>query len=166
MMRKVEFFLTATAALLLYAVSPIDYAESSRSIITASSSIGCQDTNEPMSARQATGQHEIVVDFRQMMEGLRESIDATIARFGPRRVGEIKIVGNAKVPDRVIREAIGLYPGQQIDAALIRSAEDSLAMTGLFVVDRKNGIWPIVTVVETREGRYRDVLVAVQEPNE
>src|SRR5262249_49590239 len=80
---------------------------------------------------------------------------------GP-RVGQLVIVGNDVTPDRVILEAVEIYPGQLLQAADLRRAEDALAKLGLFVVDAEKGVRPTVTALDEENG-YRDILITVKE---
>ena len=78
------------------------------------------------------------------------------------KVGEVIIVGNEVTQDRVIREAVGLYPGQVLRPEDLRTAEKNLERLGIFEIDPARGIRPTVTVLDG-DGEFRDVMVRVTE---
>lgn len=84
------------------------------------------------------------------------------------RVGQFFIIGNWEVPDSIILEQCPLFCGAPASIADLGEAEENLARLGLFVVDRKRGIRPIVKILESddRERRFFDVEITMEEkPN-
>lgn len=98
-------------------------------------------------------------------------------------VGEIIIVGNTVTKDEVIRRQITLMPGQILDYSQVRVIEENLRKLGIFEVnpesderqgasmpeyDRAEAMFgrspgrPRVMVLQ-REGKYRDIVVRVEE---
>ncbi len=77
-------------------------------------------------------------------------------------VGEIIIIGNTISQDRVIREALGFYPGQVLDRSKLQIAEKKLANLGIFKVDPVMKIRPTVQELKS-PGPYKDLLVKVEE---
>lgn len=81
------------------------------------------------------------------------------------RVGQIHIVGNKRVPDVVIREALELYPGQFLDYKQVIAAEERLrGLKDLVYVSPIVNIRPVVSVIESAgDSQYKDILVTVNE---
>jgi outer membrane protein assembly factor BamA len=79
-------------------------------------------------------------------------------------VGQVIIVGNEITQDRVVREALDLYPGQELSYPALRLAERNLARLGIFEVNPAQGIRPTVTTIDGPPGStFKDVLVLVKE---
>jgi uncharacterized protein (TIGR03067 family) len=81
------------------------------------------------------------------------------------RIGQIIINGDDRVPHTVIRENLGIYPGQVLDYKELRAAEQKLR--GLKEFANASSIMslrPTLTVMEAEDGlQYRDILVTIQE---
>lgn len=77
-------------------------------------------------------------------------------------IGSVFIVGNTITKNRVILDALDLYPGAKLQLAKLPVAERKLADLGLFKVDPKKGIRPTVAVLDT-PGQFKDILVKVEE---
>jgi hypothetical protein len=80
----------------------------------------------------------------------------------PPRVGQVIITGNHVTKDWVIRQVVGLYPGQVFRFPELRLAERNLARLGIFRVDPEKGIRPTVSVMEGGS-EFKDIVVQVQE---
>jgi RNA polymerase sigma factor (sigma-70 family) len=80
-------------------------------------------------------------------------------------VGQILIVGNNRVPDATIREALELYPGQVLDYKQVRAAEERLrGLKDLVNASPIVNMRPVVSVIESHgDSPYRDILVTVNE---
>ena len=82
------------------------------------------------------------------------------------RVGQLFILGNDEVPDRIILEQCPLFPGKLASTTDLREAEKNLARLGLFVIDRKRGIRPTVKFLDredNNEERFFDIQIEVKE---
>lgn len=78
----------------------------------------------------------------------------------PDRVGQIIVRGNTVTAERVIRNQIGLYPGQILQYPQLEVAKNNLIRTGLFDQDSP----PEVRVVPRDDGsNFQDVEVTVKE---
>ncbi len=78
------------------------------------------------------------------------------------RVGRIEVVGNTITRDRVIRRQLRLYPGEVLNAELLKESERRLRNTQLFQVNPATGTGPTISVAG--EGpNLRDLIVQVQE---
>lgn len=80
----------------------------------------------------------------------------TVLAQGQTYVGEVIIVGNTITQDRVIRQAVNLYPGQ-----VLRYPDLALAEAG-HLRNEQLGVRPTVTVIESN-GPFKDILIKVQE---
>jgi hypothetical protein len=93
-----------------------------------------------------------------------KALSQPAARATPRKIGQIFIIGNEVTKQGVILEALGLFPGQVLRAADLRSAEKNLQRLGIFKIDPAKGIRPTVVVLnEEGEGEFKDILVSVEE---
>jgi RNA polymerase sigma factor (sigma-70 family) len=80
------------------------------------------------------------------------------------RIGDVKIVGNSKIPVRLILDAVPLVPGAVLRDTDVRRAERNLARLGLFEMNAAKNIRPTVTVLETNDGSgFKDIVVRVKE---
>jgi outer membrane protein assembly factor BamA len=78
----------------------------------------------------------------------------------PDRVGQIIIKGNTVTADRVIRNQLGLYPGQILQYPRLEEARNNLIRTGLFDTEDP----PTVTVIPREDGsNFQDIEVRVKE---
>ena len=78
----------------------------------------------------------------------------------PDRVGQIVIKGNTVTADRVIRNQLGLYPGQVLQYPRLEEAKANLMRTGLFDPEDP----PQVTVIPRDDGsNFQDIEVRVKE---
>jgi outer membrane protein assembly factor BamA len=113
--------------------------------------------------RRTTEDHVIV--FFLITE--RASVPADVKEQPVMRVGQIFIVGNEKTRSGVILKQARLFPGQVLDIADLRKAEESLVRLDRFVIDRTKGIRPTVTVLPNpttdTDSVYRDVLITIQD---
>jgi outer membrane protein assembly factor BamA len=76
----------------------------------------------------------------------------------PVRVGQIFIIGNAKTSDKAILELVPFFPGQILNYADLRIAEQNLS--------RLKGLKskPKVTVIGREgDGEFRDIQITVEE---
>jgi len=76
----------------------------------------------------------------------------------PARVGQIFIVGNEVIPQRVILARLPLYPGQLLTYPDLRAAERKLGRLRLLGIDSS------VKVLDPGASEFNDILVTVQEP--
>jgi hypothetical protein len=97
------------------------------------------------------------------VKSLEKRIAALESKPSAVRIGEIIVVGNIKTPTPDILKHIALYPGEVLQYASLRIAEEKLTKLGVFVVDPQKGIRPTVSVLDN-EGHFKDILVKVQEP--
>ncbi|MGF1583178.1 MAG: hypothetical protein ACFCD0_27975 [Gemmataceae bacterium] len=82
------------------------------------------------------------------------------------KIGQILIRGNTRTPEWMIRQRLPLYPGQTLQFPFLRIAERDLSHSMLFVVDKKRGIRPTVTVLvhpDSPNSEFVDILVSVKE---
>lgn len=98
----------------------------------------------------ATGKGTVAVQYQVMEQG-------------PARINNIIIQGNERTRENVILRVLGLYEGQVLSWPQVRAAEERLANMGLFEVSPESGIRPTVTVIDTDNPNYKDVLVQVKE---
>lgn len=94
--------------------------------------------------------HEVKVQYEVMEQG-------------PVRINNIIIQGNDRTKDAVILRVLGLYEGQVLSWPQIRAAEERLANLGFFDVNREQGVRPSITVIDTDNPGYKDVVVQVKE---
>jgi outer membrane protein assembly complex protein YaeT len=81
----------------------------------------------------------------------------------PVRVRQILIVGNEQTKDSVILRVLGIREGQVLSWPEIRAAEVRLANLQLFENNPETGSRPTISVVDTDDPRYKDILVNVRE---
>ena len=86
----------------------------------------------------------------------------------PRRVGDVRVVGNEITKGNVIREFLnreGVAPGEVADTTSIRRAQARLVESRLFNVDPSQGAFPTVRFDPNGDpnSEFQDVLVDVQE---
>lgn len=84
------------------------------------------------------------------------------------KIGKIFVIANETSSFEVILKALPFKAGQVIEHARLQQARMNLVGLGLFVVDRKSGIWPSVTAVaanadDDSDRERKDILVRVQE---
>lgn len=92
----------------------------------------------------------------------KEAKPAPPAKKPEIKIGKIYVVGNDVTQDQVILNAIGLYPGQAVRYADIRTAEQNLKRLGLF--DTQPDAAPTIEVLRPLEdGPFVDILVRVTE---
>ena len=93
-----------------------------------------------------------------------EAVEEQAGEFNLPRVGEIKVIGNTKIPGRLISEWVPLVPGSILRDADLRRAEENLIRLGLFEVNAKKNIRPTVTAREVDdESGFKDIVVRVKE---
>lgn len=83
----------------------------------------------------------------------------------PKRVGEIKVVGNEVTKSRVVRSYLTLTPGDVADTTKMRESQQKLTETRLFNIDPANNVMPTVEWDPNNdpESYFQDILVRVQE---
>ena len=82
----------------------------------------------------------------------------------PLRVGRVIIVGNTVTEDRVIRRALGIYPGQVLRLPELRLAEANLTRLGIFETDPQKGSRPVVQAIDNQDDpNVKDIIVHVKE---
>jgi outer membrane protein insertion porin family len=81
----------------------------------------------------------------------------------PVRIHRIVVDGNERTRENIILRVLGLNEGQVLSWPQIRAAEERLANLGLFDVNRETGTRPTITVVDTDNPGYKDVIVQVKE---
>lgn len=81
----------------------------------------------------------------------------------PARVGEIFIIGNTVTRQNVILRQVPLYPGQVLTYPDTRLAEQNLAKLGIFDMKPDQGIRPTVTVDESGDSEFKNVIINVTE---
>lgn len=81
----------------------------------------------------------------------------------PSRVGQVITSGNEVTKQNVILRQVPLYPGQILTYPDLRVAERNLARLNIFELKPELGIKPSVTVLDTDDSEYKDILVQVQE---
>ncbi len=91
------------------------------------------------------------------------AVQYQIQESEPVRVRQILIVGNEQTRDSVILRVLGIREGQVLSWPEIRAAEVRLANLQLFENNPETGIRPTISVVDTDDPRYKDVLVNVRE---
>jgi outer membrane protein assembly complex protein YaeT len=79
------------------------------------------------------------------------------------RVRQILIVGNDHTRDNIILRSLGIREGQVLSWPEIKNAETRLANLGLFEVNQETGSRPQISVVDTDDPNYKDILVNVRE---
>jgi outer membrane protein insertion porin family len=97
-----------------------------------------------------TGPGEVAVQYQVMEQP-------------PVRIHNIIIEGNDRTRENVILRVLGMYEGQILSWPQIRGAEERLANLGLFDVNRENGTRPVITVIDTDNPGFKDVVVQVKE---
>ena len=80
------------------------------------------------------------------------------------KVGQVIIVGNAKIPDAVIRRFLTFYPGGQANLEELKQVERRMGRSWLFRVNKEEGIRPTIVEIDGPPGSdYKDVLVTITE---
>jgi outer membrane protein assembly complex protein YaeT len=80
----------------------------------------------------------------------------------PKRVGEIRVIGNRVTRQNVILREVPLYPGQVMTYPDIRRAEANLARLGIFKVDQE-GVRPHIEVEDVENSEFSNLNVYVEE---
>src|SRR5205085_8691739 len=91
------------------------------------------------------------------------AVQYEVQEQGVVRVRQILIVGNEHTRDNIILRALGIREGQVLSWPEIRNAEARLANLGLFEVNQETGSRPTISVVDTDDPNYKDVLVNLRE---
>ncbi len=92
------------------------------------------------------------------------SVDVTFAirEDDPKRVRDVRVVGNRSTRDDVVRRELDLYPNDLFDGDEMRLAEDRLRATGFFADDRGQPLaW--VENEPTGDPRLEDVVMRVED---
>jgi outer membrane protein assembly complex protein YaeT len=103
--------------------------------------------------------HENIV---QTSETGKVNVVYQISESEPVRIRNINIVGNEHTRENVVLRVLGLYEGQVLMWPEVQNAENRLAALGLFETSPEKGR-PTITVVDTDDPRYKDVIVQVKE---
>lgn len=97
----------------------------------------------------APGSAELDVTYR-----VREDV--------PKRVRDVKVVGNENTKDEVIRRELDLHPNELFDGDEILAAEDRLRASGFFADERGTPLaW--VEHEPTDDPRYEDIVMRVED---
>ncbi|MGL5096644.1 MAG: BamA/OMP85 family outer membrane protein, partial [Planctomycetia bacterium] len=83
----------------------------------------------------------------------------------PRKVGEVKIIGNEVTKDSVIRGRMEIQPGEIADTTKLRLSEQRLRETRLFKVDPASDVVPKVEFDPANDpsAEFQDVIVRLEE---
>jgi outer membrane protein insertion porin family len=100
----------------------------------------------------------VVPDKQDMVRVVYEVREQTLE---PSKVGRVWITGNDVTQDHVIRNLVGLYPGQYLRYPEVRIGEANLARRGIF--DVSDGNRPTITVIEDTDSPTKDVVINVKE---
>ncbi len=100
-----------------------------------------------------------------LLKELHRADQAAPPKASKARVGQIIIVGNTRIPDTVLLEEIPLHPGQLLNDADVRAAEERLrSLKSLVNASPIVNIRPTVTVLDTpADSNYKDILITVRE---
>lgn len=80
----------------------------------------------------------------------------------PKRVRDVRVVGNVNTKDAVVRRELDLHPGDLFDGDELRAAEDRLRASGFFADERGTPLaW--VETQPTEDPRAEDVVMTVEE---
>jgi outer membrane protein insertion porin family len=91
------------------------------------------------------------------------NVQYEVHEAGVVRVRQVLIVGNEHTRDNIILRALGIREGQVLSWPEIKNAEGRLANLGLFEANQETGSRPTVSVVDTDDPNYKDILVNVRE---
>lgn len=96
--------------------------------------------------------------------GAVAQVDVTyaIVEDEPKRVRDVRVVGNENTKDAVIRRELDLYPGDLFDGQAMLDAEDRLRATGFFI-DQRGVPLAWVENEQTDDIRYEDVVMKVED---
>jgi outer membrane protein insertion porin family len=85
-----------------------------------------------------------------------------ITEGDPKRVRDVRVVGNTKTKDEVVRRELDLYPGDLFDGDEMLAAEDRLRATGFFADERGQPLaW--VENEKTDDPKTEDVQMRVED---
>ena len=94
-------------------------------------------------------------------EGAKVDVSFTIEEKDRHYIEKVKIVGNDKTRDNVIRRQLTFYPGEKLDTEKIRDSQRRLANTGYF--DMESGMPAGINFEQGSEPNKQNVLVEVKE---
>lgn len=94
-------------------------------------------------------------------EGARVNVSFTIDEKDRHYIEKIKIIGNDKTRDNVIRRQLTFYPGEKLDTEKIRDSQRRLANTGYF--DMESGMPAGINFEQGSEPNKQNILVEVKE---
>jgi outer membrane protein assembly complex protein YaeT len=80
----------------------------------------------------------------------------------PKRVGEIRVIGNTVTRQNVVLREVPIYPGQILTYPEIRRAEANLARLGIFEMNQE-GVRPHIEVEDIEGSDFSNLNVYVQE---
>ena len=114
-------------------------------------------------ANSALAQPAKVPEGRRMPSGGDTRKAALPAKEPAAKIGKIYVTGNDVTQDRVILNAMGLFPGQTLRYPEVKAAERKLGELGIF--DTNPDYAPTIAVLESKDGFgvYKDILVRVTE---
>lgn len=94
-------------------------------------------------------------------EGAKVNVSFTIDEKDRHYIEKIKITGNDKTRDNVIRRQLTFYPGEKLDTEKIRDSQRRLANTGYF--DMESGMPAGINFEQGSEPNKQNILVEVKE---
>lgn len=94
-------------------------------------------------------------------EGAKVNVSFTIEEKDRHYIEKIKIIGNDKTRDNVIRRQLTFYPGEKLDTEKIRDSQRRLANTGYF--DMESGMPAGINFEQGPEPNKQNILVEVKE---
>lgn len=94
-------------------------------------------------------------------EGAKVNVFFTIDEKDRHYIEKIKITGNDKTRDNVIRRQLTFYPGEKLDTEKIRDSQRRLANTGYF--DMESGMPAGISFEQGSEPDKQNILVEVKE---
>ena len=121
------------------------------------------DVNNIQDRYGIAGQRVAVKDNYVQTGPRAVAVQYQVMEQAPVRINNIIIQGNDRTKDSVILRVLGMYEGQILSWPQIRGAEERLANLGFFDVNREQGVRPTITVVDTDNPNYKDVIVQVKE---
>ncbi len=94
-------------------------------------------------------------------EDAKVNVSFTIEEKDRHHIEKIKVTGNDKTRDNVIRRQLTFYPGEKLDTEKIRDSQRRLANTGYF--DMESGMPAGINFEQGSEPNKQNVLVEVKE---
>lgn len=94
-------------------------------------------------------------------EGAKVNVSFSIEEKGRHYIEKIKVTGNDKTRDNVVRRQLTFYPGEKLDTEKIRDSQRRLANTGYF--DMESGMPAGINFEQGSEPNKQNVVVEVKE---